>query len=112
METDVITGLGVIIERVSVRIRCRTVRQALVGQRQDHFVETARVVQRTEWRRAPVQIVAADTAAFLVFGDVVSMHRILQLRQFREQAVEHAAWQKILDNDEFILAAECVAQLL
>ena len=110
VKADVIAGLGVVIERVGMRIVGRAMHQRATAQTLQKRTQRDAAIEGRKTRRVGVEFVTRNAAAFLVTGNEVAVYARFELRQVCQQRRERALGQRIRNSDELIIGGEFSAE--
>ncbi len=111
VKSDVVSGLGIVVQRAGVRVRRRTQLQRGFGNLRQERQKPRRPVEVQKARRLFGECIETDAAALLVAGNEVSIQIGLhRLRQRGQPSFDQVARQKLRDQEKFVLRPVLVRQ--
>jgi hypothetical protein len=103
MPTHMILRFRVIIKRIGMGITYRTEEQIPLGEFIQPSAPFRQSIKLSKHGGEAIEIKPADTAPFLVLGDIVSMDLGLKRRKTSNESLQYRAGQEMLDHQKFIL---------
>src|SRR5919108_523959 len=103
MPTHVVLRFRVIIKRIGMGITYRTEEQIPRGEFIQPGAPFRQSIKLSKHGGEAIEIKSADTAPFLVPGDIVSMDLGLKCRKTRDESLQYRAGQEMLDHQKFVL---------
>ncbi len=112
VKADMVTRLGVEIERARMRVLIGTQQQPGVGKPAQEPHQRRRPVQREDRRRLFGKRIVADAAALLMTGDIIPVQPVPHLPHIGKQRVDRGRGQEAAEMEEFVLIAIALSACL